>query len=238
MQQKNIIILAVVVVIALLALVIFVVFPDIFKSGTRLETEVKKEEKPKIIEEKLVIPETENISGAEGRTVEKGSVDVPLVPKSEGEKVIVSKAVLTVKGAYDLASIEAQKWSVDAKLVFIKSLGAVTLEGKSSQWQLVFSSASAKATADKSKTTQKGYEVIIQADQIVSKKEVDSTAVGADVPENFSDRDAGWAVEQLAANPQFQTASMSAITFVYNYDAKAWDYVIANSFGKSAVRVR
>ena len=128
-----------------------------------------QKEKPQVIEETLVIPDTQKITGVEGRMVSEGSVQVPLVPKSEAEKVIVSKAVLTVKGSYDKAKSEAETWSKDAKLVFVKSLGGITLEGKSSQWQLAFSSATKSG---------KGYEIVIQTDQIVSKKEIDSKAIG------------------------------------------------------------
>lgn len=224
MQQKNlIIILAVVIVIAFVVAGIYVWYPDVFKSLTRPATEIKREQ-PKVIEEILEIPQTEKITGTEGRTIEEGSVDVPLVPKSEGEKVIVSKAVLTVKGAYSLASAEAQKWSPDTKLVFIKSLGAVTLEGKSSQWQLAFSSAAKK---------DKGYEVIIQSDQVVSKKEIDSTAVGADVPANLNDSDV--AVQTLAEMPQFSDATISTINLYYNADGKIWRYALSTSKGTTSV---
>lgn len=224
MQQKNlIIILAVIIVIALGVLGAYIIFPDAFKSLTRPATEIKKEQ-PKVIEETLVIPQTEKITGTEGRTIEEGNVNVPLVPKSEGEKVIVSKAVLTVKGAYTLASAEALKWSPDAKLVFVKSLGAVTLEGKSSQWQLAFSSAANKA---------KGYEVIVQSDQIVSKKEIDSTAVGADMPANLNDSDV--AVQILAEMPQFSDATISTINLYYNADGKIWRYALSTSKGTTSV---
>ncbi|OGD31827.1 hypothetical protein A3C91_00170 [Candidatus Azambacteria bacterium RIFCSPHIGHO2_02_FULL_52_12] len=183
----------------------------------------------RVIEEKLVIPDTKSITGSEGRVVDQGAISIALVPKDDNEKVIVPGAVLSVKGSYDLAKPEAAKWSSDAQLAFIKSLGAVTLEGKSSQWQIAFSSKIKKG---------KGYEVVIQGDGIVSQKEVDSGAVGGETPPNFADRDSLWALAQLAAIPQFQTASISAIIFSYNPDAKGWDYIIPNSFGKSAVRVR
>src|SRR3989338_9169332 len=104
----------------------------------------------RVIEEKLVIPDTKSITGSEGRVVDQGVVSIALVPKDDSEKVIVPGAVLSVKGSYDLARPEAVKWSSDAQLVFVKSLGAVTLEGKSSQWQIAFSSKIKKG---------KGYEV-------------------------------------------------------------------------------
>src|SRR3989304_8744998 len=173
MSNKTlVIILAVLIAIVVLAAGFYAISPNGFKNVISKLKETGKSinlisEKPKVIEEKLVIPETQKITGAEGRVVNEGSVAVPLVPENESEKVVVYKAVLTVKGSYNLAASEAQKWSSDAKLVFIKSLGAITLEGKSSQWQLAFSSVIKKG---------KGNEVIIQGAQIVSKKQIRSTA--------------------------------------------------------------
>ena len=242
MSNKTlIIILAVLVVVVVLAAGFYAISPNGFKNVISKLKETGKSinlisEKPKVVEEKLVIPETQKITGAEGKVVNEGSVAVPLVPENESEKVIVSKAVLTVKGSYDLANPEAQKWSSDAKLVFIKSLGAITLEGKSSQWQLAFSSASAKATADKSKTKQKGYEIIIQADQIVSKKEIESTAVGADLPKNWKDSDE--AIKTLQEMPQYNNVSISAINFFYNTDAKEWRYGFSTSIGSVSVKLQ
>jgi len=186
-------------------------------------------QKARVIQEKLTIPDTTSFTGAEGRVVDQGSVAVALVPKSDAEKVIVPEAELSVKGSYDFAQPEASKWSSDAKLVFIKSLGAVTLDGKSSQWQIAFSSKTKK---------NRGYEIIVQKNQIVSQKEIESAAIGEEVPANFANRDSSWAIARLADIPQFQTASITAIVFSYNQDANGWDYIIPNSFGKTAIRVR
>jgi hypothetical protein len=130
---------------------------------------------PKVVqEEKLIIPDTKEITQNEGRVVTEGTYDTPLVPKNGGEQVVVSKAVLTVKGAYDLALSKAIEWAKDSKLVFIKSMGAITLDGKSSQWQVVFGSAVKK----------KGYEVIIQESTAVSNKEIETAEYGYALPEN------------------------------------------------------
>ena len=186
-------------------------------------------QKARVIQEKLTIPDTTSFTGAEGRVVDQGSVAVALVPKSDAEKVIVPEAELSVKGSYDFAQPEASKWSSDVKLVFIKSLGAITLDGKSSQWQIAFSSKTKK---------NRGYEIIVQKNQIVSQKEIESAAIGEEVPANFANRDSSWAIARLADIPQFQTASITAIVFSYNQDANGWDYIIPNSFGKTAIRVR
>ncbi len=184
-------------------------------------------ERPQVVKENLSIPQTEKITGSEARSVSDGTVSVKLVPKSDGEKVVVEKAVLTVKGSYELAKTEAVKWSPDAKLVFVKSLGAITIDGKSSQWQAAFSSASKKS---------KGYEVIIQGDQIVSKREIDLTAIGADLPNNWTD--SGAAIATLQNLPQYSSATVSSIHFSYNEDAKEWRYAISTSIGVVSVRVR
>ena len=223
-NKKLVIILIVIIVIVVIGTVLYS-FGGL-PSFTKLLPSPKVEDKAKVIEENLVIPETESISGSAGRLVTEGSVNVPLVPKSESEKVIVEKAVLTVKGSYNLANAEALKWSNDAKLVFIKSLGAVTLEGKSSQWQLAFSSKL---------KSKKGYEVIVRADQIVSLREIDSTAVGADLPTNWFD--SGGAIKSLQDLPQFVNATISAINFYYNTDAKKWRYGLSTSFGGTSIAV-
>lgn len=228
MQQKNLIILLVAVIIIVLAtLGVYFVFPDAFKALTRQVAEIKRDQ-PRVIEENLVIPETERISGGEGRLAADGeSVDVPLVPKNEGEKVIVSKAVLTTKGSYNLATQEVLKWSAGSKLALIKSLGAINLDGKSSQWQLIFVSDDKKG---------KGYEVIVQADQIVSKKEIDSTAVGAELPKNWFDSDG--AIKSLQDLPQFSDATVSSVSFYYNTDGKLWEYALSTSRGVTAISVQ
>ena len=183
--------------------------------------------KARVIQEKLTIPDTTSFTGAEGRVVDQGSVAVALVPKSDAEKVIVPGAELSVKGSYDFAQPEASKWSSDAKLVFIKSLGAVTLDGKSSQWQIAFSSKTKKS---------RGYEIIVQKNKIVSQKEIESAATGTDIPANWFD--SGEAIKTIQDMPQYNNASISAINFFYNFDAKEWKYGISTSAGVTSIRVR
>ncbi len=181
-------------------------------------------DKPLVVEETLVIPDTQEITGIEGRFGVEGSINVPLVPMNKGDTVIVSKAVLTVKGSYDLSAPEAEKWSADATLAMVRSLGAVTLEGKSSQWQLLFSSNTKKS---------KGYEIIIQADKIVSEKEIDSTVVGAELPTSF--KDSGKAIVVLQELPQYSDATISALNLYYNTDGKFWRYTLSTSNGSTSV---
>lgn len=223
MQNKKFIyIIAVIVIVIVIVIVAILSFFGIIPSSIIQKLEFKKG--PQVVEEELVIPDTQKITGGEGRFAESGNINVSLVPKSEAEKVIVAKAVLTVKASYDLAKIEAGKWSTDAKLTFIKSLGAVTLEGKSSQWQVVFISKS---------KAKKGYEVIVQSDQIVSKKEIDSSATGADLPKNWID---SWeAIKLLQDLPQFSEATISSISLYYNIDGKIWRYALSTSRGTTSV---
>ncbi len=191
---------------------------------TEKGNEFKIFEKPRVIGENLAVPNTKEITGVDGRFGSEGSINVPILPKSGEEKVVVSKAVLTVKGSYVLAVFEAQKWSADAKLVMVRSLGAVTIDGKSSQWQLAFSSASKKG---------KGYEIIIQADQIISQKEIGSTVGGADLPINFKDSDK--AIVVLQELPEYSEATISSISLYYNTDGKFWRYTLATSRGATSV---
>lgn len=212
---------AVIIVLGLVILYFFGIKPSDLAKELGLQRE-----RPQVVEETLVIPYTQKITGTEGRTASPSSVAVPLVPKSDAEKVIVEKAVLTVKGSYDLAKSEAENWSSSAKLVFVKSLGAVTLEGKSSQWQLAFSSAL---------KPKKGYEVIIQADDIVSKKEIDASAAGANIPKNWYDSDG--AIKSLQELPQFADATVSGINFFFNQDGKTWMYGLTTSRGATSMTV-
>lgn len=223
-NKKITIVLIAVVAVAGIAIVLYFFKPSVLNIITKpigIDAE-----RPVVVEENLVIPNTERVTGSDARTVQGGAVAVALVPKTDGEKVIVEKAVLTVKGSHELAFAEAGVWARDAKPAFIKSLGAVTLDGKSSQWQILFSSASKKG---------KGYEVIIQADQVVSQKEIDSNTTGADLPGSWMD--SGLAVQTLQAMPQYASASISTINFFYNVDAKEWRYGFSTSIGVTSVRL-
>jgi len=231
MNQKSlIIILGIFIIIIVLATSAYILSPkiDTLQHPKKYSGGVisAAPDKPKNVEEKLVIPETQEISGGEGRAGGQGPVAVALVPKTEAEKVVVSKAVLTVKGSYELAVLEAKNWAADVNLVFIKSLGAVTLEGKSSQWQIVFSSETKQG---------KGYEIIIQGNEVVSQKEIESAANGAILPNAW--RDSGEIVASLQGpdQPQFSNATVSSINLYYNTDGKIWRYVLSTSRGNTSM---
>lgn len=230
MQNKKLVVILAIFVAIVIAAAIYMISPDKFSALRDLSRTIGLEKgTPQVIEEKLVIPETKKITGAEGKIVIEGAVSVPLVPKTEAEKVVVAKAVLTVKGSYDLAVSEAKKWSTDALPVFIKSLGAVTLDGKSSQWQLAFSSKS---------KSKKGYEIIIQADQIVSKKEIDSSVKGVNFPANMPD--SGEFVKKLQERPVFADATFSSFLLAStpeSTDVKWW-FSISTSKGTVTFEVK
>lgn len=211
---------AVVVGVIIIALLIY--FFNLFPT---LKKVVQFGPQAKIIDDEPIIPQTERVSPVDGRIIQRGNYDTPLVPKSGEEEVFVVKAKLTVKGSYDSTVVKAKEWSEDAKLIFIKSLGAVDLGGKSSQWQIIFGS----------KNKKKGYELIIQADKIVSQKEIKSDSFGYDLPKNWYDSNG--AVASLQGLPQFSDATVSSINFYYNLDGKKWAYALSTSRGTTSMPV-
>ncbi|MBI3671723.1 hypothetical protein HY249_02930 [Candidatus Azambacteria bacterium] len=183
-------------------------------------------EKKTTVNEQLEIPDTKSVAILDGRLPNTNAYDTPIAPNSPKEEVVVPGAVLTLKEAYAKSEAEALIWGKDAKLIFIKSLGAVTLDGRSSQWQVVFGS----------KTKKKGYEIIIQKDLIVSKKEIESKEYGYDLPKNWYD--AKDAILSIQTMPQFKQSTISGMNFYYNKDGKIWGYALATSNGTVSVPVR
>ena len=177
-----------------------------------------------VVEEKLVVPDTVEISTTQARTVQKGAVEAPI--STSKAEVVSEKAVLTLKGSYDKALVEASAWAPDAALVFIKSLGVVTGEGKSGEWQVVFGSKEKKA----------GFEVLVYGDAIAAKKEVPSTSYGYALPQNWYD--SGDALLSLQTEPQFKDATVSSLNFFYNEDGKRWAYALATSNGTLSMPVK
>lgn len=212
--------------IIIVALVILAIGGSVVLWGSRTGRKVAIQGTPRVIEETLVIPDTQEVSTADARMLEQGAVAVPLVPKSEEEKVVVARAELTLKGGYAAAALVANQWDSAPALVFVKSLGAITLDGKSSSWQVIFSSPSKKNA---------GYEVILQGKDIVSKKEVVSAAPGAVVPQNW--KDLGEVIAELQQHPLYQDASVTAASFHLNPDNKKWYYNILTSKGANAIAV-
>lgn len=186
-------------------------------------TTILYEPQERIIETVAELPNTTTVSARDGGLVGSGVVAIPLVPTNGQEKISVPNAIFTVKGVYELSTREATKWSADAQPSFIKSLGALTLEGKSNQWQAVFVST----------TKGKGYEILIQKDRIVSQKEVASDAKGAPLPNTWFDSNE--TIRRLQALPQFADATITSLTFFYNTDALEWRYGLATSEGDTSI---
>ena len=215
---------------AIVFIVILSVLAVLIATGhLKLKLPFQKGEEQKgarLIEENLTIPETGPISGNEGRIVNTSAHDVPMVPKNEGEKVIIPNAVYSLKNAYDAANNEIKNWSEDARLVFIKSLGSVNIDGKSSEWQVVFNSVNKK----------KDYEIVFIGDKIVSKKEIDSNTPTFDLPINWFDSDG--AIKSLQLLPQFSDATLSSLSFYYDTDSKMWMYALNTSKGATSIPVK
>lgn len=208
------------VIIAVLALGVY-----LWRTSPIFKRAVTFLEKPTVITENIVIPNTTTTRTSDARVASPDKYAVPLVPKTRGEEIVVSNALLTLRGGYDLAIVEGEKWAPDAKLVYIKSLGAVTLEGKSSTWQVVMGS----------KTKKKGYEVVIQGDTVLSQKEVDSKDYGGVIPEQW--KDLAVIIKELQSHPLYQNATVSEVNFYYNLDNKKWYYAIATSKGMSSIGI-
>lgn len=217
MTPKNKIIIVSVIIIAS-ALAVY-----LWQTSASFRRTVTFFESPTVITENIVIPDTTTTRTSDARVASPDKYAVPLVPMTKGDEIVVPNAVLTLRGSYDLAIAEGDKWATDAKLVYIKSLGAVTLEGKSSTWQVVMGS----------RTKKMGYEVIIQGSSVLSQKEVDSKDFGGAIPETW--KDLAVVIKELQSHPLYQNATISEVNFYYNIDNKKWYYAIATSKGMSSI---
>lgn len=221
MQNKTniLIIFVIVAAIGVLAYVFF---------GSEKSIKIEESLKPKIIQENLVIPNTQNITESDSKSVNESAASIILAPKNEGETFIVPNAILTLEDSYNLALPQALEWVSDAKPVFIKSLGAITLDGKSSQWQVAFNS----------KIEKKGYEVIVQGDKIISEKEIESSATGAEAPVNWPD--AANMIKTLQERSAFSDATVSSFLLTSTPESKdvKWWLSIATSKGTVTFEVK
>ncbi len=93
------------IIFGVIIIALFIYFFNLFPA---LEKIIQFGSQVKVIDDELVIPQTERVSPADGRIIQKGSYDTLLVPKSEEEEVLVVKAKLTVKGSYDSAIVRAK----------------------------------------------------------------------------------------------------------------------------------
>lgn len=209
--------------------VVYLFFPSVFRfvlNDGNKTTYQSESPKKVIVEEKMSVPETKNISQGDGMYPNNSEYKVPLKKEEGKEEIIFLKAVLTLKNSYDLAEKRAMEWSGDAKLILIKSMGAVDNTGKSSQWQIAFGSELKKG----------GYEVIIHEDKIVSAKEVESSEYGYPLPSNWYDSNE--ALASLNGLSGFISATISGISFYYNRDGKIWKYALVTSAGNTSMNVK
>lgn len=211
-DKKNLVIISLIILI--LAVIILMSF--LFRNNQPvINLNGGKNFKGQVIDDVVKIPETTGINNNEGEIVPRGEYEIKIQPQTENEQVLITKAKLTLKEAYNQATPEVVKWSADQKLVFIKSNGALGLDGRSSSWQLVYNS----------QQLDKNYEVIIIEDQLVSLKELSSNISGFDLPTNWYD--SYEAIASLRTLPQFAPETISALSFYYSSADNSWAYGIA-----------
>lgn len=171
--------------------------------------------KGQIIEDSLVIPDTRKITASDGELIPRGAYNVKLRPQAEEEEVFIPKALLTLKQSYELTRPEAEQWASDVNLILVRSIGALNLDGQASAWQVVYGS----------KRKARGYEIIVQGDQVVSRKEVETKITGYDLPNNWYDSNE--AIISLQNLAQFGHETVSSISFYYSLAARLWAYGLA-----------
>lgn len=213
----------IIVLAALALLAVFLIFRSLVPGiGRPVSPKISQGQ---VINDTPIIPTSTQVTASEGEIVPRGQYDIKLQPRSEQEKVSVPQALLTLKQAYGLALPEAAKWSSDASLIFVRSLGALALDGKSSAWQAIYGSHQ----------KGKGYEVIIQSDQITSQKEIKSALAGWPLPGNWYDSNEALSVLQNLASSGEET--VSAISFYYSAPAKLWAYGLATGPGEKTTTI-
>jgi hypothetical protein len=211
-KNKRLLLIIFVIVLLIIALIIFLTSKkDILNFSDYFSPTFKGQ----IIEDTIVLPDTVAVAANEGEFIPRGAYNVKLRPQSERDQVLIPQALLTLKQSYDLAAPVIEQWSSDSKLIFIRSLGALGLDGKSSAWQIVYGS----------EEKQKGLEIIIQADKIVSQKEIDSKVSGFDLPSNWYD--SYEAIASLQNLVQFYNDTISSISFYYSSAGDSWAYGLA-----------
>lgn len=219
------VILLILVGLLLLAGLFFVYRDSLQNGGVGERGEPKKPKKERMIQEEVVLPQTSEVKPTEGQYFAREGVAVPLVPPAD-EEIVLPRASRTIKAAYALAEPAALRWSPDVRLHFIRSLSTVTPKGACSAWQIIFAS----------QKRGRGYEVLVEGDEVRSVKDIASVAQGARLPLTWYDSDE--AVESIANLPQFASSTLSGLTFFYNSDAQEWRYGIATTFGNTSMRVK
>ncbi len=175
----------------------------------------------RVIEEDLSIPDLKNANGIDGRSLNASPYLTPLAPKSASERVVIPLAKLTLKQGLLLSQANAGNWSSDAKLIYAKSFGAVTLDGKSSQWLYVFGSERKESASG----------IVVRGDKVIAELELATSEYGHELPREWLD--AKEHISSLAASPDFAERSIGGLSLYYNEDSGAWSFGIALDKGQS-----
>ena len=104
-QNKKIIFLILIPAAIIIVLILFL---------SKKDGMIKEKKNVKVIEENLFAPDTKEILGNEGMILAESEYKLPI--RDSGE-IIVSKAALAIRAAYDQALQEAGRWADDSSLV-------------------------------------------------------------------------------------------------------------------------
>ncbi len=215
LQNKKVFIFAVALLLAICAGAV------VYYGGyNKVRTAVFSGER--IITETPTVHIMDSTSALDGKYAGSTGEPIELVSR---EHVVIAGGT-TPKEAYLFAENIAKTWSEDVKLVYIKSLGTVTVDGTSSGWVVVFGS----------KEMNQGYSVYITNGAVVEKGTVDIQSYGYELPSDWYD--GVEAIRSIQNLPQFSKSTISGLSFAYNEDGKRWGYVITSSNGTVSVPVR
>ncbi|MEI7498446.1 MAG: hypothetical protein WCK11_04140 [Candidatus Falkowbacteria bacterium] len=177
---------------------------------------VIEREKGVVVTESLVdLAEIKSASAVTGRTLQPSNYLTPLSPKNAEERRQYPLAIFTLEEVMNQMLADARRWSADAKPLYIHSAGAVGLDGKSSQWQAVFTSRLKNAA----------FELVYRGDSLWRQSQITKQDEGENLPVTLPSTRL-----QIMSNsdlPQFSNRSMTSIGWYYNLDAKKWFYQIA-----------
>lgn len=216
-RRYRIILLLTVVILTALVSVFFFTSSEQMRRLSDQENEIQRN---------VTYPIINSVVALDGRVLPVTGQAIPLVPKNDTERVAIPSAIWTIKDGYKHIEPKVLSWSSDAKLVYARSYGAISVDGKSSAWQYVFGSENKKS----------GKEIVIEGEEIVSLKDIPATSFGFTLPSNWYDSsDAIISLQQL---PQFSSATLSALVFYSNEDAKQWEYALVTSRGTISMPVK
>lgn len=142
------------------------------------------------------------------------------------EEVIIEPDahLMTVRNAYDITLLEAQKWQPDAKLAYINA-DSVSARGRSNVWKVIFISKNKK---------EKGFLVEIEDYKIISVSEISYSGVGVDFPANLlSTEDAIKMVHAMKGYENVEIYGVEAINM-----GNLWYWGVKTSKGVISVKAK